>query len=111
MPNIINNKEIKLGATTAWNDMYGGLEAKYYITLAIKVLRQKPVDMLVFENVTEGEELKMQVRCAGYDFVTRELDQTSTFFKDTSLKIKKFYFKIDDYGDHYVGTMIFPEEW
>jgi hypothetical protein len=112
MANIINNKELKLHATTAWNEMYGGLEARYYITLAVKALRQKPVDMLVFENVTEDGQLKMQVRCAGYDLNgSGELDETTTFFKDTSLEIKNFWLKLDDYGDHYVGTMLFPEEY
>lgn len=111
MSNIINGKPLKLNATSTWNAMYGGLEASYYITLAVKTLRQKPVDMLVFENVTEDDTLKMQVRCAGYDFKTGELDEKTVFFKDGSLEIKKFWLKIYDWGDHYVGTMLFPEEY
>jgi len=111
MANIINNKEIRINATRTWNEMYGGLEARHYITMAINILKKKPVDMLVFENVTENDILKMQVRCAGYDFNTNELDEKTTFFKGESLEIKKFYFKIDDFGSHYVGTMLFPEEY
>ena len=111
MSNIINGKELKICATSAWDRMYGGMEGSYYVTLAVKVLREKPVDMLVFENVTEEGQLKMQVRCAGYDFNTNELDEKTVFFKGESLEIKKFFFKLDDYGEHYVGTFLFPSEY
>ena len=110
--NIINGKELQICASKAWDKMYGGMEASYYVTLAVKVLREHPVDMLVFENVGEEDKLQMQIRSAGYDLKTDSiLDETSVFFKGDSLEIKKFWFKLDDYGDKYVGTMIFPEDY
>ena len=111
---IVNNKPIKFVGTSGWNDKYGGMEGAYYIHLALQVLAVNPVDMLVFENVTENGKLKMQVRCAGYDLPTDSiLDEKSVFFKSDSLEIDNFWLKIDNMGptEGYVGTFLFPSEY
>jgi len=67
-----------------------------------------PYDMFVFEA---GEGGYLQIRLAGYNFQTNQLDETTIVAK-TALKIdRKFWFKIDDYGDRYIGTFLFPEEY
>lgn len=109
---IINGKPLKLCATAAWDEAYRGMEGAYYVTLAINALNKKGVDMLVFENVKENGVLKMQIRCAGYDLETDSvLDETTVFFKAESLEIQTFWLKLDNYGDHYVGTLLFPSDY
>lgn len=67
-----------------------------------------PYDMLVFEPNETGY---LQIRLAGYHFTTNQLDET-TVVATTRLKIDRtFWFKIDDYGDRYIGTFLFPEEY
>jgi len=103
------NKPIEFTATSGWNDLYGGLEASLYINMAKKALQKYPVDMLVFEYFPNKQEL--QIRLAGYDFNNNKLDETTIVFKTKSLEIKKFWLKLDDYEDKYVGTFLFPSEY
>lgn len=105
----VNSKPIQIVATAAFHQTYGGLEAALYTKEALQALRKKPVDMLVFEMV--GED-RMRIRSAGYDLATNSvLDETTVIWETESLHIKKFWFKIDDHGDKYVGTFLFPEDY
>ena len=105
----VNGKPIEICASASFNDLYGGLEAALYTSEALKALRKKPVDMLVFEMAGEDQ---MRIRSAGYDLATDSiLDETTVIMQVESLHIKTFWFKIDDYGDKYVGTFIFPEDY
>lgn len=105
---IFNGKEIKILASAGWNDKYGGLEGTLYIGDALRTLKGHPVDMLVFE-MADSEHY--QIRLAGYDFNTGALDEQTVAFTTRSLFIETFWFKVDDYGDHYVGTFLFPDEY
>jgi hypothetical protein len=111
----INGKPLQIVASAAWNAQYGGLEAQLYTSEALKVLQEHPVDMLVFEMAGEG---RMQIRSAGYLLPTDSpsdiepvLDEDTIVMACESLEIKKFWFKLDDYGDKYVGTFLFPEDY
>lgn len=105
----INNKPFEIYSSAGFNAKYGGLEAALYTKEAIQALRKKSVDMLVFEM---PDEEHMHIRAAGYDIETGTvLDESSILFETTSLPIDKFWFKIDDYGDKYVGTFLFPSEY
>ena len=110
---MMNDKEIKFVAAQEFNAKYGGLETVLYINIALKVLKKYPVDMLVFEmaETKKFEQPIQQVRLAGYDFNTQELDEETIVYKAESLETDKFWLKIDDYGDHYVGTFLFPHEY
>jgi len=109
-PEILG-KELKIMASAGFNEKYGGMEAHLYIALALAVLKKHPVDMLVFEE-TGGIQ---QIRSAGYFLDGRENnnypDETSVLWSDKSLPTDKFWLKIDDYGDHFVGTFLFPSEY
>lgn len=106
---MINSKTLKIVATAGFNEKYGGLEAALYIKEALQALQKHPVDMLVFEM---SDETHMQIRSAGYDLATdSKLDETTIIATYESLPIEKFWFKLDDYGDHYVGTFLFPSEY
>ena len=105
---VINGKPIQFVATAGFNSRYGVLEMAAYIRTVLQVLQKYPVDMLVFEMTDENH---MQVRLAGYDMRDDTLrEQTiATTFK--SLPTDTFWLKIDDYGDKYLGTFLFPYEY
>lgn len=104
----LNNKPIQFVGTAGWNQLYGGLEAALYISTAYQILQKYPYDMLVFEM---PDKKHYQVRLAGHNLITEELDETTVVFKTSSLEIKKFWLKVDDAGDQYIGTFLFPEEY
>lgn len=105
---VMNCKEIKIYATAGFSAKYGGIEAAMYTKNALFVLKKYPVDMLVFEMT---ENSYQQVRLAGYNFNTQELDENTVAYKAKSLPTDTFWFKIDDYEDYYVGTFLFPHEY
>lgn len=101
-------KEIKFVATRGFDSEHGGIVTMMYVQMAMEVLATHLVDMLVFEM--DGDD-HMQVRLAGYDFNTEELDESTVALKFASLPIKTFWLKVNDYGEHFVGTFLFPEEY
>lgn len=105
---ILNNKPIQFVGSAAWNEMYGGLEAALYVSTAYNLLQKYPHDMLVFEM---PDKRHYQVRLAGHHLINHKLDETTVIFKTESLEIKKFWLKIDDYGNEYIGTFLFPEDY
>jgi len=105
----VNGKEVKVVAGQGFNALYGGIEAMMYLKMAFSVLQKHPVDMLVFESAGEG---KQQIRLAGYDLATDSvLDETTIASTFDSLPTETFWFKLDNYGDHYVGTFLLPSEY
>ena len=102
-------KPLQIVATAGFNAEYGGLEALLYVKTAYEILQKWPYDMLVWEMPDENH---YQVRLAGYHLQNETLDETTVVFKTESLKIRKFWFKIDrDENENYVGTFLFPEEY
>jgi uncharacterized protein YfaT (DUF1175 family) len=101
-------KPIEFIATSGLNEKYGGIELAGYIHIALAILQKHPHDMLVFSMANDNH---LQVRLAGYHLETEVLDETSVVFKTESLHIDTFWLKIDDYGDKYIGTFLFPEEY
>lgn len=105
----VNGKPIEFCLTAGVSEKYGGIEASLYINEMMDVLQRRPVSMYIFEM---ADETHMQIRCAGYDLPTHsELDEETIVLRDKSLKIETFWCKLDDYGDKYVGTFLFPHEW
>lgn len=104
----VNNKDLKIFATSLFNEKYGGLELAMYIKIVLTVLQKHPVDMLVFEMPADDYQ---QVRLAGYNLITNELDETTIAYKAKSLPTDTFWFKIDDYDSFYVATFLFPSEY
>ena len=66
-----------------------------------------PYDMMVFEPNDQG---MLDVRLAGYNFENNELNEETVICSTVFKFPRKFYWKVDDYGDRYVGTFLFPEE-
>lgn len=105
---VLLAKPIEFAASAAFNEMYGGIEAALYVRMALAILRKYPYDMLVFEMADENH---LQVRLAGYNLETQVKDEETVVFRTQSLETKKFWLKIDDYGDKYVATFLFPEDY
>jgi len=101
-------KPIEFVASAAFHVKYGGLETILYTKTAHAVLKKYPHDMLVFEM---PDEEHYRIRLAGYHLKTGHLDETSVVFKTQSLKIETFWCKVDDYGDKYVATFLFPSDY
>ncbi len=72
-----------------------------------EAFRDHTMDMYVLEN--EGEHA--QVRAAGYKNFTGKLDEKLILKKCDYQVPKTLWFKIDNYGDRYIGTILFPEEY
>jgi hypothetical protein len=101
-------KPIQFVGSAAWHQMYGGLEAALYIRTGLAILQKFPFDMLVFEMPDKNH---YQVRLAGYHLQTEQRDEKTIVFKTPSLEIKTFWLKVDDMGDKFIGTFLFPEDW
>ena len=110
LPQIeVNGKPIQVLATAQWGEEYGSI-AKLFVNLALEVLQSHPVDMLSFESALTDS---FQIRSVGYHLETGVLDEETVlhFANIKNIEFKKFWFKLDDYGDKYVGVMMFPEEY
>ena len=105
----VNGKEIIFFESNGFVAKYHGLECALYTKIALQVLAKHPVDMLVFEM---ADTTHQQCRLAGYDLATDSiLDEKTVAWKDESLPTDKFFLKLDNYGDHYVATFLFPSEY
>lgn len=104
----INGKPLQIVASAAWHEKFAGLEATLYTKEVLDAAAKKAVDMYVFET----KDNVMTIRCAGYDLATDSvLDEETVLFKEESLPTPTFWFKIDNMGDKYVGTWLFPEDY
>ena len=104
---VFNGKPIQFVASSNFDAKFGGIETMLYIQIARSVLATYPVDMLVFEMNGHNQ----QVRLAGYDFNTNILNEETIAYTAKSLQTDTFWLKIDDYGDKYLGTFLFPEDY
>ncbi|MDP8269436.1 MAG: hypothetical protein P9L97_11980 [Candidatus Tenebribacter davisii] len=78
------------------------------LALLMPLFARQPYDMFVIKSDKSG---KLQIRLAGYSFVTNELDE-ETIISQTDLSGNRtIWFKVDDYGDRYVGTLLLPEDY
>lgn len=102
-------KPLKVVATEGVNNKYGGLELMMYVNMMKKLFSRYPYDMFVIEYNEKKETL--HVRLAGYSFETDELNEDKIVYTVDSLPVDTIWFKVDDYGDYYVGTFLFPDEY
>lgn len=73
----------------------------------LEVFKSDTMDMYIVEK-NEGES---QIKASGYRNFSGSLDET-TILKQCDYEIPKtIWFKVDDYGDCYMGTILFPEEY
>ena len=86
----------------------GFQETNIILIEMIKTFNDHMYDMFILSPTPSGQ---VQVRLAGYHFLTNELNEKKII---SSLRIEipeTVWFKVDDYHDHYVGTLLFPDEY
>ncbi|MDP8269636.1 MAG: hypothetical protein P9L97_13010 [Candidatus Tenebribacter davisii] len=74
----------------------------------IPLFRKYLYDMYVIEPDEKG---RLQIRIAGYSFITNELDEGTIISRTEMAGEKVIWFKVDDYQDRYVGTLLLPEDY
>lgn len=110
-------KELQIVTTANFLSTYGNIELQLYVNIVKKLLEKYPYDMFVFEMANDGKIEPfsgcpyMQVKVSGRHLETDELLENEIVYRSESLEIKTFWFKIDDYGDKYIGTFLFPEDY
>ena len=99
-------KQLNILATSLIVEDLGNILLKL-IPIALKVFKKNKMDMYIVEK--EGE--KSIVRACGYRDFTGKLDEETILARcDFAIK-RNFWLKIDDYGDSYIGTFLYPEEY
>lgn len=78
------------------------------LALVITLFAQHPYDMFVIEPDENG---KLQIRLAGYHFEDQTLDEETIIARTDLAGENVIWFKIDDYGDRYIGTLLLPEDY
>jgi len=108
----INGKELRIVTTVGFREAVSMMEAQLYISIVNVVLKDYPVDMLIFEY-KDGIQT---VRSGGYLFNDpKKLDETTILYSAKSLPTKTFWLKIEYYDyyheKYYLGTFLLPEEY
>ena len=102
-------KAVEMYSTANFISKIGEVMARSYYDVMLKILGEYDYDMFVFEP--EGEDIR--VRAAGYSFSADELEENLIVSRFTPLLpiTDTVWFKIDDYGDRFLGTFLMPEDY
>ena len=84
-------------------DLCGSLLGRL-ITLFVEF----PYDMFIVEP---GQNDKLQIRLAGYSFQDQTLNEETVVSQTDLVGENVIWFKVDDYQDRYVGTLLLPEDY
>lgn len=101
-------------ATAGWDAKYGGIEAMLYEKLVRELFAKHKCDMYIFEYESKNkfESGDLIVSMEGYNVETEEYIPRKVVKRlKESAPIDKFWCKIDDYGDHFIATFLFPDEY
>ena len=102
----INSKPINFFATTAVNEE-NSETISMLILACYRILQKHFVDMLVIEK----NDNKIKIRSAGYFFIDEYVLDEKTILGEFSINItRKIWLKVDDYGNQYIATFVYPEE-
>jgi len=107
-PIDLPNKNLKIFSTRGVFTELGFQETNIMLIELMKHFDDHKYDMFVLTPTREGQA---EVRLAGYHFLTNELNEKK-IISTIRLEIPRtMWFKVDDYSDHYVGTLLFPDEY
>lgn len=102
------SKPLKVFATRGVVASIGEQTASEILIEILKLFPDHPYDMYVIGST--GEE-GSSVKLAGYHLVTNDLDETTVIASFSWHLGENIWFKVDDYGEHFVGTLLLPEEY
>ena len=101
-------KGLQVFSTRGVFEELGSLETNILLIELMKLFEDHRYDMFI---LSPNEGGKTEVRLAGYHFLTNELNEKKII---SSLRIdipEIIWFKVDDHGTHYIGTLLFPDEY
>jgi len=101
-------KPLSFAATTAFHQHFGEYFSEMLSKTLTRVFTSFPFDMFVFEP--SGDKA-MSIRLAGYNCTTGERDEATVVLTLPAAVDRPFWLKIDDYGNRYHATFLFPEEY
>jgi len=105
-------KPLRVVVTRAFDDHYSHEEKVLLVMNVFEALRDKPVDMLV----AESNDNHIEIRSAGYGLKDNELDEKTVVLRIKEyFPVRKFWAKVDtiqdEYGEYYLLTLLFPEDY
>lgn len=99
-------KPLKIVATRAVSENLSEQIPQLIVHL-IAIFNEHTLDMYVIEKTNN----QFQIRSAGYKNFNGELDEETILRKIDLQHRKTLWFKVDDYGAYYLGTLLYPEEY
>jgi len=108
LPPAFTKKNLQVFSTRRVFIELGFQETNIILIEMLKIFNDLPYDMFALSPTVEGHTA---VRLAGYHFQTNELNEKKVISTIRLAIPETIWFKVDDYHDHYVGTLLFPDEY
>jgi len=108
LPPAFTKKNLQVFSTRRIITELGFQETNIILIEILKTFNDHPYDMFVLSPTKEGQT---EVRLAGYHFRTNELNEKKVISTIRLSIPETVWFKVDDHHDHYVGTLLFPDEY
>lgn len=102
------SKPLKVFATRGVVANLGEQTTSEILIEILKLFPDHPYDMFVIED--NGEH-GCRIRLAGYHLITNTLDEKTVIASFVWRLAENYFFKVDEYDDHFCGTMLLPEEY
>lgn len=104
-------KEIRFVTTQGVRSFCSDIELGGYIIALYEIWNNTPIiGIHVFENVTEGEQLKLTIMAEGTD-IKRNEEIYREVYRTDSLNIPKFWCITEDHGEFILATFLLPDEY
>jgi len=101
-------KNLQVFSTRRVFSELGFQETNIILIEMLKTFNDHPYDMFVLSPTPEGQTA---VRLSGYHFLTNELNEKMIISTIRLTISETIWFKIDDHGAQYIGTLLFPDEY
>jgi len=108
LPIPLTEKNLQVFSTRKVFSELGFQETNIILIELLKIFNDHPYDMFVLSPIPEGQTA---VRLAGYHFQTNELNEKKIISTIRLTVPEPIWFKVDDHGTHYIGTLLFPDEY
>ncbi len=108
LPPAFTDKNLQVFSTRRIFSELGFQETNIILIELLKTFNDHMYDMFVLSPTEDGQTT---VRLAGYHFLTNELNEKKIISTIRLTIPETIWFKIDDHGTHYIGTLLFPDEY
>ena len=108
LPPAFTEKNLQVFSTRRVFSELGFQETNIILIELLKTFNDHMYDMFVLSPTPEGHT---EVRLAGYHFQTNELNEKKIISTLRLTIPETIWFKVDDHGTNYIGTLLFPDEY